>query len=233
MCCHPPQTCTCARRASTGATSAPATCWSATGAAQQRGRPALAEACSLTGGTSLTPLTHALSLRRDAYNEPWGGSPIRYVGDGRWAVGGRSCTARCSSAVCSRRPPALLLLCGRPFWRHIVQSSTGCDAEGLFEELYTYYARGDSYALVPGAADALTRIRAAGARPAALQLLPPLGRQAGCPAQSVLQQRARQQRARQQAHALPGTCRPQDGGRLQLGHPPAGHPVRPGRLAPL
>lgn len=69
---------------------------------------------------------------RAAYNTPWGGSTIRYVGD------------------------------GRPFWRHIVTQSTGCCSEEMFEELYDYYARGTSYFLMPGAAESLQRIRNAG-----------------------------------------------------------------------
>lgn len=69
---------------------------------------------------------------RIAYNRPWGGSTIRYVGD------------------------------GRPFWRHIVTQSTGCCSEEMFEELYDYYARGTSYFLMPGAAESLQRIRNAG-----------------------------------------------------------------------
>jgi hypothetical protein len=40
---------------------------------------------------------------RAAYGTPWGQSTIRYVGD------------------------------GRPFWRHIVQASTGCCNEEMFE----------------------------------------------------------------------------------------------------
>jgi FMN phosphatase YigB (HAD superfamily) len=73
---------------------------------------------------------------RRAYNTPWGGSTIRYVGD------------------------------GRPFWRHIVTKSTGCCSEEMFEELYDYYAKGSSYELMQGAAESLQRIRNAGIKTA-------------------------------------------------------------------
>lgn len=71
---------------------------------------------------------------RSAYNTPWGGSPLRYVGD------------------------------GRPFWRSIVRASTGCSAEGLFDELYDYYAQPEAWALTTGAVPALSRLKAAGVR---------------------------------------------------------------------
>lgn len=47
----------------------------------------------------------AAAACREAYNTPWGRSTIRYVGD------------------------------GRPFWRHIVQASTGCCNDEMFEEV--------------------------------------------------------------------------------------------------
>uniref|UniRef100_A0A453ATW9 Haloacid dehalogenase-like hydrolase domain-containing protein 3 n=1 Tax=Aegilops tauschii subsp. strangulata TaxID=200361 RepID=A0A453ATW9_AEGTS len=46
---------------------------------------------------------------RQAYAQPWGRSRLRYVDD------------------------------GRPFWQHIVSSSTGCSDLQYFEELYHYY----------------------------------------------------------------------------------------------
>ncbi|GJN07852.1 hypothetical protein PR202_ga25720 [Eleusine coracana subsp. coracana] len=46
---------------------------------------------------------------RRAYEQPWGGSRLRYVDD------------------------------GRPFWQHIVTSSTGCSDSRYFEELYEYF----------------------------------------------------------------------------------------------
>ncbi|RCV44755.1 hypothetical protein SETIT_9G399900v2 [Setaria italica] len=46
---------------------------------------------------------------RRAYEQPWGGSRLRYVDD------------------------------GRPFWQHIVTSSTGCSDAQYFEELYQYF----------------------------------------------------------------------------------------------
>eukprot|EP00882_Tetradesmus_deserticola_P006793 GHRQ01007152.1.p1 GENE.GHRQ01007152.1~~GHRQ01007152.1.p1 ORF type:complete len:293 (+),score=101.96 GHRQ01007152.1:173-1051(+) len=69
---------------------------------------------------------------RSAYNMPWGRSQLRYVGD------------------------------GRPFWRFIVEQSTGCCNEQLFEEVYEYYAQADAWALAPGAVQALRKLRASG-----------------------------------------------------------------------
>eukprot|EP00775_Hariotina_reticulata_P008237 gene8237-8427_t len=71
---------------------------------------------------------------RSAYNTPWGHSPLRYFGD------------------------------GRPFWRFIVEQSTGCSDEHLFEELYDYYVQPTAWALTPGALPALQKLRAAGVR---------------------------------------------------------------------
>ena len=77
-----------------------------------------------------------LARFRDAYNTPWGGSTIRYVGD------------------------------GRPFWRHIVALSTGSEDQALFEDIYEYYARGEAWTVSPGAIEALRRLRGAGMRTA-------------------------------------------------------------------
>lgn len=77
-----------------------------------------------------------LARFRDAYNTPWGGSTIRYVGD------------------------------GRPFWRHIVALSTGSRDQALFEDIYEYYARGEAWTVSPGAIEALRRLRGAGMRTA-------------------------------------------------------------------
>lgn len=83
---------------------------------------------------TLTP-THTHSLFFcSAYNTPWGHSQLRYVGD------------------------------GRPFWRFIVEKSTGCANEALFEELYQYYIRPEAWQLAPGAVSALNKLRAAGVR---------------------------------------------------------------------
>lgn len=73
---------------------------------------------------------------RDAYNQPWGGSTIRYVGD------------------------------GRPFWRFIVARTLGSADEALFEEIYEYYARAAAWFVSPGACESLARLRAAGYRTA-------------------------------------------------------------------
>lgn len=69
-----------------------------------------------------------------AYNTPWAESQLRYVGD------------------------------GRPFWRFIVEQSTGCCSEELFEEVYEYYVQRQAWALAPGAVPALRRLKAAGVR---------------------------------------------------------------------
>lgn len=53
---------------------------------------------------------------------------------------------------------------GRPFWRFIVEQSTGCNNERLFEELYQYYARPEAWQLAPGAVSALSKLRSAGVR---------------------------------------------------------------------
>jgi REG-2-like HAD superfamily hydrolase len=53
---------------------------------------------------------------------------------------------------------------GRPFWRFIVEASTGCSNEGLFEELYQYYVRPEAWKVAPGAVAALSKLRAAGVR---------------------------------------------------------------------
>ncbi|XP_028095588.1 uncharacterized protein LOC114295539 isoform X2 [Camellia sinensis] len=53
--------------------------------------------------------TKILNKYRRAYEQPWGRSRLRYVKD------------------------------GRPFWQHIVSSSTGCSDSQYFEELYNYY----------------------------------------------------------------------------------------------
>lgn len=69
-----------------------------------------------------------------AYNTPWGKSRLRYVGD------------------------------GRPFWRYIVQESTGCSNDELFEEVYDYYVQPGAWTLAPGAVSALSKLKAAGVR---------------------------------------------------------------------
>jgi REG-2-like HAD superfamily hydrolase len=69
-----------------------------------------------------------------AYNSPWGGSSIRYVGD------------------------------GRPFWRHIVSQATGCSHEQMFEDIYGYYAEAGAWRVAPGALHALQRLRQQGVK---------------------------------------------------------------------
>lgn len=71
---------------------------------------------------------------RAAYNAPWAGSRLRYVAD------------------------------ARPFWRAVVAASVGSACEALFEDVYAYYADAAAWRLAPGAAAALTRLRAAGVK---------------------------------------------------------------------
>ncbi|KAK9823496.1 hypothetical protein WJX72_003164 [[Myrmecia] bisecta] len=82
-------------------------------------------------GCTLTELEILQRFRR-SYNEPWGHSTTRYVGD------------------------------GRPFWSHIVAESTGCQDPTMFEQIYEYYARPEAWKLTPGAAPALQRLKDAG-----------------------------------------------------------------------
>lgn len=53
--------------------------------------------------------------RRRAYNQPWAGSKLRYVGD------------------------------ARPFWSHIVAESTGSANPELAEDLWQYYLRPEAW----------------------------------------------------------------------------------------
>ncbi|KXZ52974.1 hypothetical protein GPECTOR_8g346 [Gonium pectorale] len=69
---------------------------------------------------------------RRAYNTPWGASSLRYVGD------------------------------ARPFWRHIVEESTGCYQPEVSEAIYEYYARAEAWHVMPGAVEALQRLKGAG-----------------------------------------------------------------------
>lgn len=78
--------------------------------------------------------TPRVSQTRSAYNLPWAGSRLRYVDD------------------------------ARPFWRRIVTQSLGSSNEALFEDVYSYYSRGAAWRLAPGAAAALTKLRAAGVK---------------------------------------------------------------------
>ncbi|EFJ39299.1 hypothetical protein VOLCADRAFT_84971 [Volvox carteri f. nagariensis] len=73
-----------------------------------------------------------LARFRRAYNMPWPHSPLRYVDD------------------------------ARPFWRRIVEHSTGCDVPEVSEAIYQYYARAEAWHVVPGAVEALQRLKSAG-----------------------------------------------------------------------
>uniref|UniRef100_A0ACD5WXX3 Uncharacterized protein n=1 Tax=Avena sativa TaxID=4498 RepID=A0ACD5WXX3_AVESA len=74
---------------------------------------------------------------RWAYGQPWGRSRLRYVDD------------------------------GRPFWQHIVSSSTGCSDLEYFEELYQYYMTEKAWKLCdPDAEHVFDALRKAGVKTA-------------------------------------------------------------------
>lgn len=76
-----------------------------------------------------------LNRYRRAYEQPWGRSRLRYVND------------------------------GRPFWQHIVSSSTGCSDSRYFEELYNYYATKEAWHLCDPYAESVFRaLRNAGVK---------------------------------------------------------------------
>ncbi|KAJ8534213.1 hypothetical protein K7X08_007537 [Anisodus acutangulus] len=76
-----------------------------------------------------------LKRYRWAYEQPWGRSRLRYVND------------------------------GRPFWQHIVSSSTGCADSQYFEELYNYYTTKKAWHLCdPNAEKVFQALRAAGVK---------------------------------------------------------------------
>jgi len=52
------------------------------------------------------------------------------------------------------------------FWMGIVRESTGSSCPRVFEEIYDYFSSPAAWRLLPGAADALRRLRAAGLRTA-------------------------------------------------------------------
>ncbi|KAF8721004.1 hypothetical protein HU200_023415 [Digitaria exilis] len=74
---------------------------------------------------------------RRAYEQPWGGSRLRYVDD------------------------------GRAFWKHIVTSSTGCSDAQYFEELYQYFMTEKAWKLCdPDAENVFKALRKAGIKTA-------------------------------------------------------------------
>ncbi|KAG2647315.1 hypothetical protein PVAP13_2KG577600 [Panicum virgatum] len=74
---------------------------------------------------------------RRAYAQPWGRSRLRYVND------------------------------GRPFWQHIVSSSTGCSDLQYFEEVYQYYTTEKAWHLCdPDAGRVFQALRRAGVKTA-------------------------------------------------------------------
>ncbi|CAL1385857.1 unnamed protein product [Linum trigynum] len=76
-----------------------------------------------------------LNRYRRAYEQPWGRSRLRYVSD------------------------------GKPFWQHIVTSSTGCSDLQYFEELYNYYTTDKAWHLNdPEAGKIFDAIRKAGVK---------------------------------------------------------------------
>lgn len=76
-----------------------------------------------------------LNRYRRAYEQPWSRSRLRYVND------------------------------GRPFWQHIVSSSTGCSDSQYFEELYNYYTTNKAWHLCdPDAERVFRALRNAGVK---------------------------------------------------------------------
>lgn len=76
-----------------------------------------------------------LNRYRRAYAQPWGGSRLRYVND------------------------------GRPFWQYIVSFSTGCSDSQYFEELYNYYTTDKAWHLCdPEAEKVFMALRKAGVK---------------------------------------------------------------------
>lgn len=76
-----------------------------------------------------------LNRYRWAYEQPWGRSRLRYVDD------------------------------GRPFWKYIVSSSTGCSDSQYFEELYNYYTTEKAWHLCdPEAGKVFQALRKAGVK---------------------------------------------------------------------
>lgn len=76
-----------------------------------------------------------LKRYRWAYEQPWVRSRLRYVND------------------------------GRPFWQHIVSSSTGCSDSQYFEELYNYYTTEKAWHLCdPNAERVFNALRTAGVK---------------------------------------------------------------------
>ncbi|CAH9062528.1 unnamed protein product [Cuscuta europaea] len=74
-----------------------------------------------------------LNRYRRAYEQPWCRSRLRYVND------------------------------GRPFWQHIVSSSTGCSDSQYFEELYNYYTTNKAWHICdPNAERVFRALRNAG-----------------------------------------------------------------------
>lgn len=54
------------------------------------------------------------------------------------------------------------------FWRGIVEAATGSACPRVYDDIYGYYAQPGAWRVLPGAADALRRLRAAGLRTAVL-----------------------------------------------------------------
>ncbi|EIE20438.1 HAD-superfamily hydrolase [Coccomyxa subellipsoidea C-169] len=51
---------------------------------------------------------------------------------------------------------------GRPFWKFVVEQSTGCNDPELMEQLYLHYLQPSAWKLAPGALPALAAIRSSG-----------------------------------------------------------------------
>jgi len=53
---------------------------------------------------------------------------------------------------------------GKPFWRHVVRTSTGIHDEALLDGLYEHYRQPDAWTVAPGARECLRACRQAGVR---------------------------------------------------------------------
>lgn len=63
----------------------------------------------------------------------------------------RQIGAALPGVMASARPLRALRPDWRPYWAQVVQTSTGCDAPALLDELMDYYARADAWRVADGA----------------------------------------------------------------------------------
>nr|GMC81982.1 haloacid dehalogenase-like hydrolase domain-containing protein 3 [Ipomoea batatas] len=119
-----------------------------------------------------------LNRYRRAYEQPWSRSRLRLTGDARRIA--KICMIMCPASISW---PIELLIPGsdiildwnadiekyvndgRPFWQHIVSSSTGCSDSQYFEELYNYYTTNKAWHLCdPDAERVFQALRNAGVK---------------------------------------------------------------------